>query len=90
MNALTFETAVAADHQLHYELPASLPVGSTVRVTVELVVHDPILDHYQPRTEIGHKLLALRRAYLESGGKLMTWDEIDEEVRRRRGGLEDE
>jgi len=52
-------------------------------------VHDPILDHYQPRTEIGHKLLALRRVYLESGGKLMTWDEIDEEVRRRRGGLSD-
>ena len=90
MNALTFETAVTADHQLHYELPASLPVGSIVRVTVELVLQDPILAHYQPRTDIGHKLLALRRAYLESGGKLMTWDEIDEEVRRRRGGLEDE
>ena len=40
MNAFTFETVVTADRQLHCELPASFPVGSTVRVTVEPIVLD--------------------------------------------------
>ena len=31
-------------------------------------VHDPILDRYRPRTEIGDRLLALRRAYIEGAG----------------------
>ncbi len=51
-------------------------------------VHDPILDRYRPRTDLGDKLLALRRAYIERGGHLLTWDEINEEVRMRRGGVE--
>jgi hypothetical protein len=49
------------------------------------VIRDPVLDHYRPQTEIGRMLLALRRAYLERGGKLMTQDEILADVRRRRG-----
>jgi hypothetical protein len=90
MNAITFETAVSADHQLHFELPASLPVGSKVRVTVESVTGDPLVDHYQPRTELGRKLIELRRAYVQGGGKLLTWQELDEEMQRRRGGVADE
>ncbi len=98
MNAFTFETVVTADRQLYCELPASFPVGSTVRVTVEPIVRtpvagdcestlrDPLLDHYQPRTELGRTLIELRQAYIKNGGKLMSADEINEEVRRRRGG----
>lgn len=45
---------------------------------------DALVDHYQPRTALGRRLLALRRAYLESGGRLLTQDEILDEVRRLR------
>ena len=31
--------------------------------------------------------LAARKAYIEAGGKLLTADEINEEVRQRRGGV---
>lgn len=46
---------------------------------------DAVVDHYQPRTELGRKLIALRRSYIEGGGKLMTQDEILAELRRNRG-----
>ena len=51
---------------------------------------DDLVDHYRPRTELGRKLIELRRAYIESGGKLMTQDEILAEVRERRGDHDDE
>ena len=52
-------------------------------------VGDPLVDRYQPRTELGRQLIALRRAYIQSGGKLLSWEEIEEEVRERRGGVPD-
>lgn len=95
MNAVIFETVVTDDHRLHCDLPASLPTGCRLRVVIEPIpdetpaepkparalTGDAVVDHYQPRTELGRKLIELRRAYLESGGKLMTWDEIDAEMR---------
>ncbi len=90
MNSIVFEAEVTADHQLNVTLPDELPAGSMVKVTVEAIAPDDILKHYKPRTEIGRKLLAARRAYIEGGGMLMNWDEINEEVRRRRGGVSDE
>jgi hypothetical protein len=35
MNAVSFETVVTDEHQLHYALPASLPTGCRVRVVIE-------------------------------------------------------
>jgi len=37
-----------------------------------------------------HLALAARRAYLKASGKLLTADEINAEVRRRRGGVSDD
>ena len=54
------------------------------------LVGDAVVDFYRPRTELGRRLIELRRAYLEGGGKLMSWDEVNDEVRRRRGGVEDD
>lgn len=51
---------------------------------------DAVVDHYQPRTELGRKLIELRRAYIENGGTLMTQDEVLAEVRRRRGERDDD
>lgn len=41
---------------------------------------------YEPsKTELGRKLRALRRKYVESGQKLLTVDEINAEVAQNRG-----
>lgn len=41
-------------------------------------------DDYRPRTELGRKLLDLRRAYVASGGKLLNDAELDAEIKSRR------
>ena len=50
---------------------------------------DILVDRYCPRTERGRRLLALRRAYILSGGHLLDGNELDAEVRTRRGGATD-
>lgn len=88
MNNLVFDATVNADHLVR--LPDDWPVGMRVRIAAEPLTGDAVVDHYQPRTEIGRLALAARRAYIESGGKLLTVDDINEEVRRRRGGVSDD
>ena len=43
----------------------------------------------QPRTELGKRLLALRQAFIESGGQLLSAEALDQELRLRRGGVGD-
>lgn len=88
MNHPVFDTTVKADHIVR--LPDDWPVGLSVRIEAKPLTGDAVLDHYQPRGEIGRLVLAARRAYIESGGKLLSADEINQEVRRRRGGLDDD
>lgn len=45
---------------------------------------------YQPKTALGRKLLELRRAYLASGGALLSAEALDEEIRVRRGETSDD
>ena len=52
--------------------------------------HPDWLPGYRPRTELGRRLLDLRRAYLAAGGRTMSWDELEAEVQERRGGARDE
>jgi hypothetical protein len=42
-----------------------------------ILTGDSVVDHFQPQTELGRRLIALRRAHVEAGGKLLSWDEID-------------
>jgi hypothetical protein len=44
---------------------------------------------FQPRTGLGRKLLALRKAYVASGGQQLPATALDEELRHRRGGVDD-
>jgi hypothetical protein len=46
---------------------------------------DPLLDHYVPHTEIGRRLLAVRRAYLAAGGRPLDIKEIRAEIQQFRG-----
>ena len=85
MNSLTFEARVNAEHLVL--VPEEVPVGTLVRIRIEPLTGDPLLDNYQPRTEIGRLALAARKAHIEAGGQLLSWDEINEEVRQRRGGV---
>lgn len=61
--------------------------GVTIRFDAALT-GDPIVDDYRPRTALGVKLLALRRAYIENGGKLLNDAAFEAELRSRRGGVD--
>ncbi len=87
MNSLTFEARVSKDHFL--PVPDEVPVGTLVRIHLEPVTGDAVTDHSQPRTDLGRKLIELRRANVLEGGKLLSGDEFDEEKRERRGGVAD-
>nr|VFK17466.1 MAG: hypothetical protein BECKLFY1418C_GA0070996_103210 [Candidatus Kentron sp. LFY] len=86
-----FESTVDADHLL--QLPTELPEGSTVRITIEPIPQQRgesdttanITD-----SEIGRLLYAARQAYIESGGNLMSQDEILAEIRAQRGEAVDD
>ena len=43
-------------------------------------------SEFVPKTELGKKLYALRMQAIASGMKLLSQDEVLEEVKRRRGG----
>ena len=77
MTVMTFETVVAADHQLH--LPANLPVGCRLRVTVEP------LDPVSGNSELGKTLREIRQRAIAKGMKLQTPDDILDEIRQDRG-----
>ena len=48
-------------------------------------VGDAVSDTYRPRTALGERLLALRRAYVRKGGKLLDEAALEAEIERRRG-----
>jgi hypothetical protein len=81
MNAVTFETVVTAEHQLH--LPAELPVGCRLRVTVEPIGTTDQQDNdgqtFLMQSKLGQTLLAIRQRAIAKGMKLQTVDEILDE-----------
>ena len=53
------------------------------------IIFPEVMEEFVPRTELGRKLLALRNQAIQAGMKLLPEDEILEEVRRRRGEVEE-
>lgn len=45
------------------------------------------LERYEPKTEFGRELKKLALEFVKKGGKLLSIDELEEEVRLRRGGI---
>ncbi len=64
-------------------LPGNMGTPIWIQTTL---TGDPVVDTYRPRTELGRKLIALRRAYVTTGGQLLDSDALDAEIRSRRGG----
>jgi hypothetical protein len=71
-------------------LPESMVPMKADETPAAAVSADLVVERFEPRSELGRKLRALRRKYVEAGGKLLTADEIEAEVRERRGGLQDD
>ncbi|QXP83431.1 hypothetical protein [Methylococcus sp. Mc7] len=63
------------------------PLPKRLKDDARAHLQDDVVSDEQPITELGKKLLALRRAWLASGGKPLSADQLDEEMRERRGGL---
>ncbi|KUK98958.1 MAG: Uncharacterized protein XE11_2819 [Methanomicrobiales archaeon 53_19] len=61
----------------------SVSIKSSSRITE--IIADSWEEHYTPRTELGKILLALRKRAIGKGLRLLTAEEVLEEVRRRRG-----
>lgn len=40
---------------------------------------------YRPKTALGRKLLAIRSKIITSGEPLLSWEEIEQEIKERRG-----
>lgn len=64
-------------------------VAADITVGEKRLMGDTVVGNYPPRTALGHRLIALRRAHVLGDGTLLGWDEIDQEVRARRGGRSD-
>jgi hypothetical protein len=62
--------------------------GMTIHIQPS-ITGDAVVDNYRPRTELGRKLIALRRAYVTTGGQLLDCDGLDAEIQLRRGGVVD-
>ena len=62
-----------------------------VPAIVETTGNDaPLVDDtgaYIPRTDLGRRLMALRREIVKSGTPLLDWDDLDREIAERRGGV---
>jgi hypothetical protein len=69
---------------IRYEAGTAVTTGSHVSLKGE----DWTVG-FQPRTGLGKKLLALRQAYVASGGQLMSATALDDALRHLRGGVDD-
>lgn len=45
-----------------------------------------VSGEFIPVTDLGKRLMKIRKKYIAEGGKLFDWDGIEREVRDRRGG----
>jgi len=44
-------------------------------------------EEYHPRTALGRRLWRIRKRIVASGERLLSWDEVERELRERRGGV---
>jgi hypothetical protein len=42
---------------------------------------------FQPRTDLGRRLWELRKEIVAAGAPLLDWDDLEQEIAERRGGI---
>lgn len=68
-----------------------LPIGKEMMSFQTTEVFFPAeTKEFIPRTALGRKLASLRKRAIEAGMRLLSEDEVLEEVKRRRGELEND
>ncbi|HET9644822.1 MAG TPA: hypothetical protein VFP68_16045 [Burkholderiaceae bacterium] len=74
----------------HAYLRIRYEAGNALTTGLETVPSrkDPLAG-YQPKTELGKTLLALRQAFVANGGQLLSGEALDKELHSRRGGVSD-
>lgn len=98
MQTLTFDCNLDSTRHLVLNLPTSVPLG---RHRVAVVIDPPEVEtatasitpsiaEEPARAALWQRLLALREQGIAEGMHLMNWDEVNAEVRERRGGVSDE
>jgi hypothetical protein len=65
----------------------SFTVTGSNRAEIDASVVRP--EEAPPRTQLGRRLRELRRRIVHSGAPLLNWDELDGELRNRRGDRKD-
>ncbi len=66
--------------------PTSPAVANLGPLWPGVVNHPPETEaNWVPQTELGRKLKAIRERFLAAGGQVLTAEEIEAEVLRRRG-----
>lgn len=48
---------------------------------------DPRFPDFEPKTELGRKLLEIRRRYIDAGGELLDQAGLEREIAERRGSV---
>lgn len=72
---------------VNFVLP--LPEEDMSYRSTEIIIPE-VMKMFVPRTPLGKKLLALRTQAIKAGMKLLNANEVLEEVKRRRGEIEDD
>ena len=66
--------------------PSFAATGSN-RAEIDAPIVRP--EQAPPRTQLGRRLREFRRRIVQSGAPLLNWDELDNELRSRRGDRQD-
>ncbi len=80
----------SAERKTEVKIPPAYIIGNArteIRVSASLS-RDFVSDKFAPRTALGKKLLAIRKAFIATGGELLDDEELDAQMRTHRGGVE--
>lgn len=68
--------------------PAAMLFNEEIRSAEKIIVDWASKVTLKARTPLGKRLLSLRAKIIASGEPLLSWEEIDIEVRKRRGEMD--
>ena len=73
------------DYRLYPRILTVTPGNEEMSANIKDINNQIEKMQFVPRTDLGRKLLELRKRGIDEGMRLLSQDEVLEEVRRRRG-----